>query len=389
MQLHSEAQGPGHRSSAPPHVVVVGAGAFGGWTALSLRRRGARVTLLDAWGPGNPRASSGGETRILRATYTERIYVDMAIEAMRLWQENEARWRRPLYRRTGALWMSGKDDTFQRAALPHLKAAGVDYETLTIEEAARRYPVINFEGIDQIILEKEAGYLRARRACQIVLESFIEEGGAYRPLAVEPGVIVGGRMRAVRLSDQSSLVADQYVFACGPWLGKLFPDVIGERLRPSRQEIFFFGTPAGDTAFSDDRLPIWLDHGPPRFYGIPGNEGRGFKIGDDTRGSDIDPTTAERLPTPEVLQAARRYLAMRFPALRDAPLLEARVCQYENTKDNHFIIDRHPAAENVWLIGGGSGHGFKHGPAVGLHVAERVLGEKAPDPCFLLSRWAV
>src|SRR3954471_17951837 len=90
-----------------PHVAVIGAGAFGGWTALHLLRRGARVTLLDAWGPGNARASSGGETRVIRATYgPDRIYVQMVARSLQLWRENETRWRKPLYHRTGVLWMA-------------------------------------------------------------------------------------------------------------------------------------------------------------------------------------------------------------------------------------------------------------------------------------------
>src|SRR5262249_26194020 len=192
----------------------------------------------------------------------------------------------------------------------------------------------------------------------------------------------------MRLSDGSGLVADHYVFACGPWLGKLFPDVIGEKIRPTKQDVFFFGTPAGTTLFDDVHLPVWADHREQFIYGIPGNQGRGFKIADDSRGPDFDPTTGERLASPERLKAIRDYMAFRFPGMKDAPLLETRVCQYENTPDTHFIIDRHPAASNVWLIGGGSGHGFKHGPAVGELVACMVLEGKEPDATFKLNRFS-
>ncbi len=177
------------------------------------------------------------------------------------------------------------------------------------------------------------------------------------------------------------------MFACGPWLGRLFPDVIGDRVRATRQEVFFFGTPPGDQRFTEQALPVWADHGRGFIYGIPGNEWRGFKVADDTRGPAFDPTTGERVPTPEGLKAAREYLAFRFPGLKGAPLVEARVCQYENSPDEHFIIDRHPGAANAWLVGGGSGHGFKHGPAVGELVARLVLtGEAAPAE-FRLSRF--
>jgi glycine/D-amino acid oxidase-like deaminating enzyme len=372
-----------------PHVVVIGAGAFGGWTALHLLRRGARVTLLDAWGPGNARASSGGESRIIRATYgPDHVFFQMAVRSLRQWRENEARWQRKLYRRTGAIWLVGRDDQYPRAALPMLRDEGLVAEELSPAEAGKRYPQVNFEGVNWVYFERDAGYLLARRACEVVRDGFLKEGGEYRQVAVTPGAIKGGKMQSPTASDGAPLAADQYVFACGPWLGRLFPDHLGDRISPTRQEVFFFGTPPGEARFLPERMPVWLDTGEKRFYGIPGNERRGFKIADDTRGVPFDPTSGERVPSPEGLRAARDYLGFRFPGLRGAPLLESRVCQYENTPDGRFIIDRHPAAENVWVVGGGSGHGFKHGPAVGERVADLVLGDKPPDPCFALSRFA-
>jgi monomeric sarcosine oxidase len=373
-----------------PHVVVVGAGAFGGWTALHLVRRGARVTLLDAWGPGNSRASSGGETRVIRATYGARqIYTRMAARALTLWKEHEKRWNRRLYHGIGVLWLVESDEQYERAALPILRDANIAFEELTGVETARRYPQISCERVRWAIFEKDAGYLTARRACAAVLEGFGAEGGEYRQLAVQaPEQIRSGELSTVTLSDGSKLTADRFVFACGPWLGSLFPDVIGDRVRATRQEIFFFGTPPGDRRFTEDALPVWADHGTRFMYGIPGNEWRGFKVADDTRGPVFDPTHGERVPSSEGLAIAREYLAFRFPGLKGAPLLEARVCQYEESPDEHFIIDRHPAAQNVWLVGGGSGHGFKHGPAVGELVARLVLTGESPDPLFRLSRFA-
>jgi glycine/D-amino acid oxidase-like deaminating enzyme len=371
-----------------PRVAIVGAGAFGGWTALHLRRRGAQVVLLDAWGPGNSRASSGGETRVIRATYgPDRIYVDMVVRSLRQWRESEASWRRPLFRKTGVLWMAGSADDYEKAAVPLLRAAGLPVEVMEASEAAARYPQINFDGVRWVLHEKEAGYLLARRACQAVLERFQAEGGEYRQAAATPSDIIGGEMGPLRLSDGSLLRADRYVFACGPWLGKLFPELLGERIRSTRQEVFFFGTPPGDPQWLEDRLPVWIDNGRRIHYGIPGSEWRGFKIADDTRGEDFDPTNGDRRPSAKGLRAARDYVAFRFPGLKDAPLLEARVCQYENTPDSRFIIDRHPEAANAFIAGGGSGHGFKHGPAVGERMAALVLGSAAPDPFFALARF--
>jgi len=369
-----------------PHVVVVGAGAFGGWTALFLRRQGARVTLLDAWGPGNSRASSGGETRVIRATYGPRaVYTNLAARALVLWKEHQTRWHRQLYHGIGVLWLVESDEQYEKAALPILRDARVTFEELQGAEVARRFPQINCEQVRWAILERDGGYLTARRACAAVLEGFIAEGGEYRQLAMQAPIQPrGGELSSVTLSDGTTLSADRFVFACGPWLGLLFLDVIGERVRPTRQEVFFFGTPSGDRRYTEEALPVWADHGTRFMYGIPGNEWRGFKVADDTRGLVIDPTTESRVPSPEALQTARD----RFPGLKGAPLLESRVCQYEESPDEHFIIDHHPQAANTWLVGGGSGHGFKHGPAVGELVARLVLTGEAPNEQFRLSRFA-
>ena len=228
-------------------------------------------------------------------------------------------------------------------------------------------------------MSPSCGYLDARASCAAVVEAFIAAGGRYRQVAVSPEGLEGAPLRGLALSDGSLLKADRYVFACGPWLGKLFPQSVGKLVQATKQDMFFFGTPAGDDRFSDQHLPVWGDHRGHFFYGIPGRGDRGFKIADDTRGPAFDPTSGERVASAETLKSVREYLAFRFPALKDAPLVETRVCQYEEAPDGHFIVDRHPKNENVWIAGGGSGHGFKHGPAVGEIVAELVLkgGEAA------------
>jgi glycine/D-amino acid oxidase-like deaminating enzyme len=377
------------KMQAKTHIAVIGAGAFGGWTALYLLHRGARVTLADAWGPGNSRASSGGETRVIRGTYgPNQPYTKMAARAMQLWKENQKRWNLKLMHQIGVLWMvTTGDDQFERGSLSMLRDAGIPYEELSVAELKTRWPQINLEAVHWGIYEPEGGFLTARVACQAVLDGFLAEGGEYKQLAVLPRDLDSGSWDSLSLSDGSKLRADQYVFACGPWLGKLFPQTIGNRVRPTRQEVFFFGTPAGDDRFSDGKLPVWADHRDKFMYGIPGNQGRGFKIADDTRGPEFDPTSGERSVSAEGLRSARDYIGFRFPALKDAPLLESRVCQYENSPDNNFIIDRHPAHENVWLLGGGSGHGFKHGPALGELVAGLILEHKDPDALFRLGRF--
>lgn len=379
---------PRRKSLAGKRVIVVGAGAFGAFSALSLARRGARVVLVDAWGPGNSRASSGGETRVIRAVYgPEPIYVDMVVKAFELWQENERRWNRKLYHRTGAIWMVTGPDEFVRASLPLLSRHGFPYEEISTADARRRWPQIDFEGVRWVLREERAGYLLARASCAAAVEAFVGEGGEYRQARVEPGALRAGALDGLR-ADGAALSAEEYVFACGPWLGQIFPDLLGDRIAPTRQEVFFFGTPPGDVRFSERTMPVWVDFGARLVYGIPGNENRGFKLADDTRGPSFEPTSGERLVSEAGLRSAREFLARRFPALREAPLLESRVCQYENTPDHRFLFDRHPGASNVWIAGGGSGHGFKMAPAVGERVADLVLGKREVDPFFGLARFA-
>ena len=375
--------------ASKPHIAVIGAGAFGGWTALYLLRGGARVTLLDAWGPGNSRSSSGGETRIMRGAYgPDQPYTKLAARALDLWKQHESQWKQKFFFPIGVLWMVEGDDTFERGSIPLLKEAGIPFEQLAVKELERRWPQISFEDVKWAIHEPQSGYLLARSSTQAVVDHFVAEGGEYRQtaVAVSPD-LENGQLKGLLLSENSEIAVDTYIFACGPWLGKLFPQTIGPHFRSTRQEIFFFGTPAGDPSYNDGNLPVWGDHSDRFIYGIPGNQGRGFKMADDTRGPDFDPTSGERVTSQKNIDAARRYLAYRFPGMKDAPLLEARVCQYENTVDNNFIIDRHPKNSNLWIVGGGSGHGFKHGPALGEMVAKIVLQDEPADPLYRLARF--
>ncbi|HEY6763324.1 MAG TPA: FAD-dependent oxidoreductase [Candidatus Sulfotelmatobacter sp.] len=373
----------------PFHIVVIGAGAFGGWTALHLQERGAHVTLLDAWGPGNSRSSSGGETRVMRGTYgPDQPYTAMAARALKLWGKYERRWKRKLLHRSGVLWMAeGEDEAFERGSIEMLREARIKFEELSLAKMKKRWPQINFSGIRWGIFEPECGYLEARDSCQAVVEAFVAQGGKYRQAEVLPEGLETSSLRSLRLSDRSKLKADIFVFACGPWLGKMFPQTIGNLILPTKQEVFFFGTSAGDNRFTDPQMPVWADHSGHFLYGIPGNDHRGFKVADDTRGPAFDPTSGERVATEETLRTIRGYVAFRFPALKNAPLVESRVCQYEQTPDSNFILDRHPGMENVWLLGGGSGHGFKHGPTIGEMMAKVILGEREPEASWRLSRF--
>lgn len=325
----------------------------------------------------------------MRGTYgPEQPYTELAARALLLWAKYERRWKRKFLHRPGVLWMAaGQDDAFERGSVKMLRASKIKFQQLSSSQMRKRWPQINFEGVEWGIFEPECGYLEARGSCQAVVEAFISAGGTYRQVAVQNERLESGILRGLKLSDSSTIKADAYVFACGPWLGDLFPETVGNLIRATKQDVFFFGPPAGDSRFSYEAMPVWADHRGKFRYGIPGSDRRGFKIADDTRGPEFDPTHGERVVSPETLKEVREYVAFRFPALKDAPLLETRVCQYEQTPDSHFLVDRHPKNENVWLVGGGSGHGFKHGPALGEMMSRLILRNGTPEPTWRLDRF--
>jgi monomeric sarcosine oxidase len=368
-------------SNSTYDVAVIGAGVFGAWTAYQLQRAGMRVVLIDAHGPGNSRSSSGGESRIMRMGYgADEIYTRSAQKSLRLWQELFARIDQRLFHRTGVLWLAQEDDPYPVKTAETLLRLGISSEKLTTTEVRHRYPQIGLDGTSWALLEPDSGVLLARQAVQGVHFAAIKTGVEYLQDEVSgTGVPPVNQGQDKQTLDQivtargQRISAAHFVFACGPWLPKIFPALLADRIHSTRQEVFFFGAPAGDHRFTQPAMPTWIDF-KDEAYGLPDLEGRGIKIAIDRHGSEFDPDKGDRVVTSEGLAEVRRYLARRLPELRDAPVTETRVCQYENTSNGDFLIDLHPDFENVWLVGGGSGHGFKHGPAVGEYVAARIAG---------------
>jgi monomeric sarcosine oxidase len=388
-------------------VAVVGAGVFGVWTAYQLSRAGAEVVLVDAYGPGNSRASSGGESRMIRLGYgPDEIYTRMAQRSLALWKElfehTEQDRTSRLFQPAGILWLASESDPYCEAMLETFDRCRVKYECLDRAELVRRYPQLKL-GSDRVgtwgILEPDSGVLMARQAVKAVVAAARASGVTYLEDSVLPPAAEthsdvdsdddsenyrSSKLNSLQTLSGRGLFANEFVFACGAWLPKLFPALLSELIHVTRQEVFFFGVPAGDARFGPERMPAWIDFN-NLIYGIPNLDNRGFKIAIDAHGPQFDPDTGERIVSIESLAAVRAYLAERMPVLWDAPVTETRVCQYENTSNGDFLIDRHPTYENVWLVGGGSGHGFKHGPVVGEHVAALIAGNAEVEPRFALA----
>jgi glycine/D-amino acid oxidase-like deaminating enzyme len=351
-------------------AVVVGAGVFGGSLALRLVSNGWEVTLVEQYPPGHVRAASGGESRLIRFSHgANDWYTRSAWRALELWKELERDTGEELFVPSGVAWFMRSSEGWSAEAERVLKEQSVPVERLAPEEGARLFPSFDGAGLDSILYEPEAGVLRARDATRVISEQAIERGARFVSGTAAPE-------GATVLVDGERLEADRIVWAGGAWLARLFPDLV--QLQVTRQDVYFFGAPAGWQAPS---VPGWVDF-EGGVYGLGDLDGRGFKASPDTIGPDFDPDSEDRIPSKAKEQEARDYLTLRFPALAGAPLVGTRSCPYSLTEDTNFLIAPHPEHEHVWLLGGGSGHGFKHGPALAEYVHRLLEGTEQPDPGF-------
>jgi glycine/D-amino acid oxidase-like deaminating enzyme len=352
-------------------AIVVGAGIFGGSLAYELVERGWDITLVDRYPPGHVRAASGGESRLIRFAHGgDAWYVRSARRAYERWLVLEAEAGASLLVPCGVVWLARDESGWEAESERTLRDEGVRTERLTPEDAASLFPSFAVDDLAFCLLEPEAGVLRARDATRAVVGLARSKGARF----------VGGVARpadgtAIEV-DGERLAADVVVWACGAWLAGLFPD--HARLRVTRQEVLHFGAPI---AWETPPVPAWVDYD-AAFYGAGDLDGRGVKVCPDREGPEFDPDRDDRTPSEQAEQDARAYLGRRFPALADAPVVFSRVCPYSLTADTEFLIARHPEQEGVWLLGGGSGHGFKHGPALAEYVAGLLEGGGEPDERF-------
>ena len=362
-------------------AVVIGAGIAGASAALALRRRGLDVTLVDAREPGHARAASAGDHRILRASHgSDQLYTRWSREARLRWMELGAEVGQELFVQSGAVMLAKAGHTqWEDASRDTLARLGVPSFVVDVDELRLRLPLIDPRGLAYGLWEPESGFVYARRAVQATVRLFVEMGGVLRRG-------VGGTDERERpLLDGRPIEAGVIVFACGAWMGRLFRRTLGQLLDIVRQDVMMVEPPPGATGYDADSFPAWIDHGYPA-YGIPASGGYGFKAVLNWRGITLDIDRDDRLISPTSVARTRRYLAHRFPALANAPIVGQEVGQIANTTDTHFLIDHHPAHDRLVLVAGDSGHLFKHGPVVGDHIAALALNEIDPEPRFSLGK---
>lgn len=365
-----------------PDVAVVGAGVFGAFTALTLRERGHGVLSLDQYGPVSPRASSSGETRSIRSGYGDQaFYSAWSARALAKWKLREAEYGRKLLYPSARIELTDRWHPAMLAQRKIFDDLKLPYEIASRDELRRRFPQMGFDDVDFAFVETAASsvLVKAREAVLATIEAFEKKGGQSRFARAVPGEVQGRRMLSLKLDGGESISAGSFVFAVGPWAGKLLPGIARPRVHVWRSEYLYYGTPAGDPRFSWPHQPLWHDHirGGWGFGSI--ERGLKYSVAPGPRVA-MDPDTAERLPREELIKASRAYIAARFPALAGAPIMESRVCQVDDANTTNFLIDRHPDFDNVFLAFAGGGHGFKHGPMVGDYVADLVTGKPTePD----------
>ena len=370
-------------------MAIVGLGVTGSAAAWQLARKGLQVIAFEQHGPLHAYGSSHGRTRIIREAYFEHpLYVPLVRRAYELWHELEATAPGPLLAATGGLAIGPPGSAVFAGALRSVREHGLPHEVLESSELRARYPAFAPSDDMAAVLEPRAGLLRVEE-CLAALQAEAGRAGALlRHGEAVLGWRADGSGAAVRTAA-GEYRAGHLVICAGPWLSRLAPS-LRLPLRVERQLSHWFEPRADASAFAAGRCPVTIwEHGPGRaFYTIPDPGGQGFKAGLHHQGEPVDPETVDRLPN-EADEARVRALLARYIPAANGRLLDARVCLYTNTPDEHFLIDRHPQHPNVMLASPCSGHGFKFGPAVGELLADLVIeGRSRFDLApFALSRF--
>ncbi len=403
-------------TSASADIVVIGAGGWGAFTALNLIQKGHKVTLVDAYGPGNARSTSGDETRGVRSSYGDRpgeqgeTWTLWARESMKLWTAFDDEWgkhfRLNLFHVTGDLIMRTEWDNFQLRTKVWWDKHKIPYEVLNPADVRKAFPVISMDDITAVLYEPDAGIVRARRAAQAAASAFETLGGKIVIGRATPGKMSGGKLDEINLDTGQTLRADTFVWAVGPWMGKTFPDILAKKTRVPIGYVVYFATPVNDQRFTFPNLPSYNFPGVTGWAALP-VDNRGFRVrgaerapgapagppgttpaGGGGRGqqqqpavplAQQDPDTSDRWADQTRIDGSRRFIDHRFPALKGAPVSQTHACHYESTSSGDYIVDIHPAMSNCWIVAGGNSEGFKMCPKIGAYASSRILGVEG-DP---------
>jgi glycine/D-amino acid oxidase-like deaminating enzyme len=344
-------------------VVVVGAGVIGSALARRLAEDGWRVTVVERHRPAHPHAASSAESRLIRSAHgADDEMTASAWRARRLWQAIAAEAGRELLVECGVVWFGHRADGWEAKSEIVLGKLGIPHERLTPVQTASLFPSFDGEDLLFSLHEPDAGVIRAREAVDVLVAQAGARGASFVNANARP-------QGAAAVVGDEVVEADAVVWACGPWLPKLFPDLIAQSV--TQQDTFFFGVAAD---WQTPPTPAWLDQDAD-VYGV-GDLGNGFKLATGLPGHELDPELDECTVSAEATRAARAYLARRFPALSGARLTGGQPCP--STAQSAPVVAPHPEYPSVWLVGGGAGM-FKHAPALAEHVADLLTGAASPQ----------
>jgi sarcosine oxidase len=372
-------------------VAIVGGGIMGAITACELARDGAKVALIDQSTLPNPAGASFDHSKVFRFAYPDQLYAQLAVDALKRWRELEADSGEQLLTPTGVMMIGRDESSSERETYTALRSLDLAAELLDSAEAARRFPQFNPAAFAFAVYDPNGAILHADKAVAAALRVARQRGVRF---------IEGQRVIRVEQSDAGlvEIVTEsagnyqckQAVIASGPWTRKLLP-FLAYGLTTTRQETVYFEPPGvSASGFEPGRFPIFieLDSG---FYGFPSHHRGWIKIANHHKGATADPYEFDDSVGEDFIESCRGFFRRFIPRLADAQVRETRVCLYNNTPDDDFLIDWHPEIENVLIVTGFSGHGFKFGSVVGRLAAELLRSHRTSYNIerFSLKRLAV
>jgi monomeric sarcosine oxidase len=372
-------------------IAIIGAGVMGAAAAAEAAREGARVALLDQSVLPNPRAASVDHSKVFRFAYPDALYAKMAFDALKLWRSLEEETGERLLTRTGVLMIGRGQSSSETETYETLRSLGLEVEMMSGRETAARFPQFNADALGSSVYDPSGALLHAERAVRALIDLARRRGAsvieAERVIAIKQSA--NARVRIITEPGNEFDCARACV-ASGPWTRDLLA-FLRDDLKTTRQEVVYFEPqPLASRNFDAGRFPIFieLDSG---FYGFPIHHAGAMKIANHHKGGRVSMDSYETQVGEEFILKCRSFFRELIPQLADARVRETRVCAYNNTPDDDFIIDWHPEIENALIVTGFSGHGFKFGPVVGRIGAELLLSGRTSHDIdrFSLARFDI
>jgi sarcosine oxidase len=370
----------------PYHTIIIGLGAMGSAAAYHLAKRNVKVLGLDQFSIPHDKGSSHGHSRMIRMAYYEHPhYVPLLRRAYELWHELDKDAGEPVLHITGGLYMGPPSGPVVHGTLEAAKLHGLPHALLDRAQMRRLFPHFTIPEGYVCVSEPKAGLLLSEKAIGRHATAALLHGAelhGHEPVFDWTSTDNGVSVRTPR----DTYHAERLVFCAGAWTGKLLAD-LGVSLVVTRQILAWVWPRRSHNFFRYGVMPVWGIEQPDGSlaYGFPMMPDHpGFKLARHAPGLPTDPDRLDRNTTADDEREIREILQRYLPDA-DGPLLSLRTCMYTNSPDHHFIIDRHPRHDNVFLAAGFSGHGFKFASVIGEILADLAQHDRTNHPIDFLS----